>query len=84
MRVQVMRADGKVEVLNFLGNVIANETNRKGQSSLLVSAIGITHFFTDEGRYDGFAVDVSGSNVSNEEMKDLIDAIERDREVIEE
>ena len=59
MKIQVVRIDGSIEVLNLVGTIEANEPGTeleypRNQSPLYVKATGMRYFFREDGRYDGW------------------------------
>jgi hypothetical protein len=85
MKIQVVRADGNKEVLTLTEPV----TIIRGGLNRLVCSTGMEHWFTADGVYDGWGMDVSGSGLvadpsvplSAQEAGGFIAAIENDREI---
>lgn len=95
MKIQVFRVDGSIETINLVGTVIASEPGSElefphNQSPLHVEATGMDYFFREDGRYDGWGMDVSGAglevstnnNDPMEHVREFIRAIETDREIL--
>ena len=80
MKLQVKRRDGSLESLNLVGECACKEASLGGQSSITVIETGYTHFFTEDGIYDGWGADISRANLNLDEAFGLIQAIEVDRE----
>jgi hypothetical protein len=94
MKIQVVRTDGQIEVINLVGEITACEPGSeleypRNQSPLKVHATGMEYFFREDGKYDGWGMACAtpcdgipdGSSVPEEAMG-LIQAIENDREIV--
>jgi len=84
MKIQVVRTDGRVETLELAGALYAKEPEPNGQGSLQL-ANGMTHFFrATDGAYDGWSVNVSELNLTNDhDALAIIEQIESARVVRE-
>jgi hypothetical protein len=94
MKIQVVRCDGSIEVINLVGTMTAHEPGTeleypRNQSPLSVSATGMDYFFREDGRYDGWGMGVSipipedhHSSELPPEAREFIQAIENDREIL--
>jgi hypothetical protein len=93
MKIQVLRVDGNVEVINLVGTVTAHEPGGdlpypRNQSPIHVEETGADYFFREDGRYDGWGMSVNVPAKDGEglglpqEAKDFISAVEADREII--
>jgi hypothetical protein len=89
MKIQVVRIDGSVEILNLVGTIEASEPGTdleypRNQSPLYVKSIGMRYFFREDGRYDGWeaecAIPISEGEDPMTVVKDFADAIEDGRE----
>jgi hypothetical protein len=60
-KIQVRHKDGRIEVINMVGEVQIQEcTDNCGLSCFYTPAIGSRHFFDREGAYDGWEMEISG------------------------
>lgn len=79
IKIEVMRSDGSSEMLTIVGPV-------RISGQCLISGTGTEHFFTSEGRYDGwgmpFTAEVSEGENPLDCVMPFIDAVEADREII--
>jgi hypothetical protein len=83
MKIQVVRVDGRIEILTLVGPVISHEGIVGGLSSL-ETITGTTHFFRQhDGAYDGWSMNCGSAFKTKEEVLKFIDAVERDREIHE-
>jgi len=93
MKIQVVRVDGGIEIINLVGTVTAHEPGQeleypRNQSPIHVDATGMDYFFREDGKYDGWGMAVS---IPLEGMPDdppsevtgFIEAIEKDREYVD-
>jgi hypothetical protein len=83
MKIQVVRQDGRHETLTLTEPLTLVRGERQ---NTLVTQTGMEHFFTQEGRYDGWGMPVGGIAVpANQEgfnhIKEFIDAVENDRDI---
>jgi hypothetical protein len=79
MKIRVIRSeDHREELISIVGPV---EISEGDHLSSLHSAEGLDHYFTQDGYYDGWGKDVSGSNIGLPEVEKQIESIERDRKV---
>ena len=53
-----------------------------GGQGCIKSATGIEHYFSADGAYDGWGMDVSQGNLGLEDAAGIIAAIESEREII--
>lgn len=65
MKLEVLRMDGKSEVLNVVGSCEFHEPRANedgsdvGQGCIYCPAIGMRYFFSADGRYDGWEAEVA-------------------------
>ena len=76
MKLKVVRCDGRHETLKIGAPVTIQDG--KGLSGL-TSGEGITHYFTQEGLYDGWGM--SATNLDSKQAKQLIAQVESQREI---
>ena len=87
MKIQVVRVDGTIEIINLVGEVTANEPHGdlefpRNQSPLVVNATGMRYYFREDGIYDGWEMAIEGSGMDWDEAKKFAEAIESDREIV--
>ena len=81
MKIQVVREDGNTETLELIGTLHALEPTSGAQGGLLIDSTGTTHFFrAEDGVYDGWGMEV-GEGMDEADVRTLIEAVERNREV---
>ena len=89
MKIQVVRIDGSIEVLNLVGTIEANEPGTeleypRNQSPLYVKATGMRYFFREDGRYDGWEAECATPIAEGEDpmaaIRSFADASDADRE----
>lgn len=80
MKIQVVHFDKQIEVLSLISPAIRFASSIGGQG-VISSATGMDHFFTSEGIYDGYGMNVS---LSEEAVVPFMEAIENDREILDE
>lgn len=81
MKIKVQRSDSSIETLNLIGNVTVREGSPGGMSTISLTDIGCTHFFLNDGTYDGWEMDVSGAGMAIEDVQGFVEAVEADREI---
>lgn len=87
MKIQVVRTSCEVETLTLTEPLTMIRSVTDGGMNRIVTATGMEHWFNDDGTYDGWGMDVSGSGIEVpdtgnpiEAVSGFIEAIEADRE----
>jgi hypothetical protein len=83
MKLRVQRGDGSIETISIVGPVEIDEGRTMAH---IHSAEGLDHYFTFDGHYDGWGMACNipipeGPAPMEGEVKDLIDRVEKDREI---
>jgi hypothetical protein len=80
MRLIVIRRDGQREIVRLaLPASIMRHPN--SPLWLISSADGLDHYFTLEGYYDGWGMNVEGQDLSVDEAMMVIEAVETERAI---
>ena len=79
MKIQVVRQDGDIETLDLLGAGIATDPSPGGQGCLKIGKT--SHFFNEDGTYDGWGMDVAEAegNLNENDLLDFISVVKRTR-----
>jgi hypothetical protein len=81
IRIRVLNASDEVEVLTLTGPLTIMPRVPDSPFTKLLTSTGMEHWFTDDGLYDGWGMDVSGLTVADpQEALDIAQAIDDERE----
>jgi hypothetical protein len=84
MKIQVVRCDGRAEILDLLGTLKVTEPAPDGQGTLMVEETGTIYFFrSGDGCYDGWGQDMVGLELSEQDAVKFVDAVEKQRTILD-
>jgi len=84
VKIQVMRCDGRAEILDLVGTVRAGEPAPGGQGTLLIETTGTIHFFRGgDGCYDGWAQDCEELELGAKDAEQFVAAVEKQRTILD-
>jgi hypothetical protein len=82
MKIQVVRSDGRLEVLNLIGTIRVTEPAPGGLASLLLESTGTIHFFCGEdGTYEGWGMEVSDLGFTPSDAAAFANEVEKHRTI---
>ncbi len=80
MKIKVRRCDGRIETIELFDPL---QTFPGKLLNHIRSGDGTDHYFTPEGDYDGWGMNIEPANLTDEQAASLIQAVESQRKIEE-